>query len=97
MHRMFWMALPVAMSASLTAHAAQPAAAPPSAADANASVPEARYDSAFNGYQRYREQQPATWREVNDDVHKAGGHIGIFGGTHGAKPASATPQPENKN
>jgi hypothetical protein len=69
------------------------------AADANAPVAEARYDSAFTGYQPFREQKLVPWREVNDDVHKAGGHIGIFRGAHGqhgAKPASAAPRQENK-
>ena len=74
------------------AHAADRAAPP--AADANARVPETKYNSAFTGYRPYREQQLAPWRELNDEVHKAGGHIGIVGGAAG-KPAAAHP-PEHK-
>jgi len=99
MHRFLFIAALAAALAWPAAHAAEAVAAPSTAADATARVPEARYDSAFIGFQGYREQQPAPWREVNDEAHKAGGHIGIFGGAHGqhgAKPASASPQPENK-
>ncbi len=75
--------------------AAEPAKPKPaSAADASARVPEIQYDSAFSGYQPYREQKPAPWREINDEAHKAGGHIGIFGGAaSGAagKPAAHPP------
>lgn len=60
------------------------------AADANARAPDTRYDSAFTGYQPYRAQKLAPWRELNDDVHKAGGHIGIVGGAAG-KPAAQHP------
>jgi len=53
---------------------------PATATDAGARVPSLKYDSAFSGYQPFREHKPAPWREVNDEVHKAGGHIGIVGG-----------------
>ena len=99
MHRLFLMALLATTPASSIVRAAEIVIVPPSATDANARAPETRYESAFTGYQRYREQQPAPWREVNDEAHKAGGHIGIFGGAHaqrGAKPVSATPRQENK-
>jgi len=99
MYRLIFIALFAAAVASPVVWAAETIVAPPSATDANTRVPETRYDSAFTGYQRYREQQPAPWRDLNDDVHKAGGHLGIFGGAHGphgAKPAAASPQQENK-
>jgi hypothetical protein len=89
----FWaLALPAA-------HAQQPAPKPSPAADAGARVPDMRYDSAFTGYQPYREQPPASWHDLNEEAHKAGGHIGIFGGAHGhqgAKPPATAPRQENK-
>lgn len=36
------------------------------------------YRSALEGYFRYREPEPADWRQVNDEVAKAGGHVGIM-------------------
>jgi hypothetical protein len=71
-------------------HAAQPTPAP---TDAKVPVPHTQYQSAFTGYQPYREQAPAPWRDLNDTVHKAGGHIGIVGGAGGAggKPPAHPP------
>lgn len=80
------------------AHAAESVTKYARAADASERVPDTRYDSAFTGYQPFREQKLAPWRELNDDVHKAGGHGGIFGGIGGgtaAKPAAQHP-PEHK-
>ena len=82
------------------AHAAEPAkdlavkmAAPPrpTATEASAPVPATPYNSAFTGYQPYREQNLAPWRALNDEVHKAGGHIGIFGGAAGNAPGARSP------
>ena len=82
------------------AHAAEPAkdlavkmAAPPrpAATEASAPVPATPYNSAFTGYQPYREQNLAPWRALNDEVHKAGGHIGIFGGAAGNAPGTRSP------
>lgn len=64
---------------------------PASAADAGVHVPAVKYDSAFSGYQPYREQKLAPWREVNDEAHKAGGHIGVVGGAAGKPPAQHPP------
>ena len=71
-------------AASLSA--AEPVVASPAAA--NAHVPAIKYESAFTGYQPFSEQKPAPWREVNDAVHRAGGHSGIFGGAGGTQAAS---------
>ena len=98
------LAYPALALPAFHANAQQRPPVPPSAsvaADVNARVPEAKYDSAFTGYQPFREQKLAPWRELNDDVHKAGGHIGIFrgssvgnaGGTRAAPPAHP---PEHK-
>jgi hypothetical protein len=98
MHRYLRFALGFAALAVPVAHAQERTAAPPTAANAEARVPQTKYDSAFTGYQPYREQKLAPWRELNDEVHKAGGHIGIFGATPTQKPAPASGQhpPEHK-
>lgn len=62
----------------------------PSATAASATVPEVKYDSAFSGYQAYRQQGLAPWRELNHEVHKAGGRIGIMGAAAG-QPAAQHP------
>jgi hypothetical protein len=99
MYRFCQFALWIMALAHPAAHAQERVSTRSMAADANAPVAEGRYNSAFTGYQRYREQPPATWRDLNDEAHKAGGHIGIFGGAHGmhgAKPAPTAPRQENK-
>ena len=61
---------------------------PPHPADAAAAAPPARYDSAFSGYTPYRDEKLAPWREINDEVARVGGHIGILRGeAAAAKPA----------
>ena len=90
--------LSVAVFGALCAGAAaqQPPAAPVRAADPAAQVPPASYRSAFEGYVPYREQALAPWRELNDDVARASGHVGILrsgghaGGERGS-PAKAAP------
>jgi hypothetical protein len=54
--------------------------------------PPAQYESAFAGYVPYREEKLAPWREVNDEVGRVGGHVGMFGGGHaGTKPGPSKP------
>ncbi len=55
-----------------------PDKARPDPASPVAAVPEATYRSAFEGYTAFHEQEPADWRQLNDEVGKAGGHLGIF-------------------
>lgn len=43
-----------------------------------ARVPAVTYRSAFEDYRPYREQEVAPWREVNDEVARIGGHLGIL-------------------
>ena len=57
-----------------------------------ARVPEARYESSFRDYVPYREPLLATWREVNDEVGRVGGHMGMFGG-HGVHAGAKSPKP----
>ncbi|MEK6593676.1 MAG: hypothetical protein AABZ67_11415 [Pseudomonadota bacterium] len=76
----------------LAASAQQPMAKP-HPADPNAAAPAAQYESAFAGYMPYRDEKLASWRDVNDEAARVGGHLGIFGGAgHGgqtsAKPAT---------
>jgi hypothetical protein len=81
-------ALHCAALAFPAAHATQPLPGPAKTViDPSARVPAPPYESAFTGYQRYRDQPLAPWREANDEAHKAGGHIGIVGGAAG-RPAA---------
>lgn len=51
------------------------------------------YDSAFKGYQPFRDEPLAPWREVNDTVHQVGGHIGVLRTEQqgAAQPTASTP------
>jgi hypothetical protein len=71
------------VAASLqTAAAQQPRQHP---ADPAAEVPPVRHSSAFAGYRALGDEKTASWREVNDDVARAGGHIGILRGQPAAQ------------
>lgn len=82
------------LMATLPAQAQQ---ASPDPANAQMAVPATRYPSAFATYQPFREADLAAWRELNDEVARAGGHVGIFGGASGhaghgaAKPTASKP------
>ena len=79
---------------ALAPHAlAQQQTEKPQPTDPAAPVPSVKYESAFTGYRGFREEPLAPWRQVNDDVARVGGHIGIVGGAHGgpAKPAARPP------
>lgn len=57
------------------------------------------YESAYAGYKAYVEAPVASWRAVNEEAARVGGHAGIFGGAapsaHGtAKPAQEAPPPK---
>lgn len=45
-------------------------------ADPNLAVPVGRYQSPYSTYQRFEEQKPASWRALNDEVERLGGHPG---------------------
>ena len=72
------------------------AAERPAVADPATPAKPLQYESAFAKYQRYEEPALRSWTEVNDEVAKAGGHIGIFRGTdqpaHGQAPVRGAPQ-----
>ncbi len=87
-YRIFAAALLPAALTTFGARAAE-TAAPPSATSANVRVPDVQYQSAFKDYQPFRAQNLAPWRELNDEVHKAGGHLGIFSSRPGVPQASS--------
>lgn len=78
-----------AVASPLTAAAQKPAASA-GPASAGAAAPPMKYDSAFAGYLPHRDEKVAPWREVNDEVARVGGHIGIMRG------AAASPVPQSR-
>jgi hypothetical protein len=68
---------PAAAQQSARSHPADPAVA----------VPAVTYTSAFTGYQPLGTEKTGPWRELNDEVGRAGGHVGIL---RGSGTASAT-------
>jgi hypothetical protein len=73
MHKRICFVLAVA-TAGATA-AAEPRR--PDPRDPKAKAPPVEYRSAFEAYRSYAEPELAPWRAVNDEVRKAGGHLGI--------------------
>ena len=60
---------------------------PSDPADTKAAAPGLRYESAFTGYRSFKQERPAPWRQVNEEVKGAGGHA-----AHGAPKAEAPGQ-----
>ena len=95
-HNLFAIAFCVAALTSF-ASSAQQNAVSPHPADSGAAVAVLKYESAFVGYLPYRDEKLAPWRDVNDEVARAGGQAGILGGASGhsghgaAKPAVKSP------
>lgn len=52
-------------------------------------------DSAFKGYQPFRDEPLAPWRDVNDTAHRVGGHVGVLRAEQqgAAEPAAAATTP----
>ena len=87
------LAMAVLAAAAPFAAAQQPRPEPTEPA---APVPAFRYESGFDGYRGFRDEPLAPWRELNDDVARIGGHVGIVRGAHGGQirpPAEAKPEP----
>ena len=62
------------------------AAATPGPADPSAPVPAVTYQSTFESYRGYREEPLADWRGLNEDVARAGGHVGVMRGSGATAP-----------
>ena len=94
-----YIALAVLGALALDASAQQKSPALLQPTDPAASVEKPRYQSAFEGYVPYREQELASWPKVNEEVGQAGGHVGIFRGGHaghGGAKAAPTKVPPNQ-
>ena len=80
----------IALAAHGSLAAAQPTASHTNPADPDAPAPALQYESAFTDYRAFRETPLAPWRDVNDEVARVGGHLGILRGqgsrTEGAAP-----------
>ncbi|NUO71087.1 MAG: hypothetical protein HOQ10_00020 [Frateuria sp.] len=59
-------------------------------ADASASAPALRYQSAFLGYKPWQDLKPADWRAVNDKVRDAAASSGSHA-VHNMTPTPAAP------
>lgn len=79
---------------------AQTPVARPDPADPRLSGPPPATESAFAGYRSFRDEPPADWRAVNDEVRGLGGHAGHVrdaaapadrGDRAAPKPAAANP------
>lgn len=85
----------IALAAHGPLAAAQPAALHTNPADPAAPAPALQYESAFKGYHGFRETPLAPWRDVNDEVARVGGHLGIVRGQIGGAERAA-PDPNMK-
>ncbi len=65
----------------------------PDPTDAKLKSPTVEYVSPFAGYQRYQDEKPSSWRELNDHVRGLGGHAGhIKDSAPGAAKPAAVPE-----
>jgi hypothetical protein len=60
-----------------------------------AKVPRPVYRSAFEDYRPFREPEPAPWRDVNEEVARIGGHVGLMK-KKDDKPAADSRRPGEK-
>ena len=79
----------IALAAHGPLAAAQPAASNTNPADSAAPAPAFRYESAFTDYRGFRDTPLAPWRDVNDEVARIGGHLGIVRGQSGGTERAA--------
>lgn len=80
----------LAVAAATSAAAQQPQR--PDPGDPKARAPAVEHRSALEGYRRYAEPEVAAWREMNQEVGRVGGHLGIVRGQSGAtKPGAKAP------
>lgn len=82
---------------SLWCLAAVHAASQPQPADPGARVLRTEYRSAFARYRAFRDERLANWKSLNEDVERAGGHLGIMRATPAPiPPAPAKPAPAGR-
>jgi hypothetical protein len=43
-----------------------------------AAAPPLKYESAFEGFRPFQEQEVVSWRKVNQEVARMGGHAGVL-------------------
>lgn len=81
------MLLSTCLTCVVLAQAAAPAVPPPATA-----LPS--YVSPFSDYRRFDAEPPAKpWRQANEEVREAGGHVGILKGMANPAPATAAKPP----
>ncbi|MBI5603114.1 MAG: copper-binding protein [Deltaproteobacteria bacterium] len=77
----------------------------PDPADPGAPAPEIKYWSAFSDYRPYQEQEPLSWKQINEDVagipgaaghagHESHGGAATAGTEAASSPAGPTAQPD---
>jgi hypothetical protein len=83
--------LDIALAVALLGVSAPPAAAQATAASGTG---PSEYRSAFQDYRPFKDQPPASWRAVNDEVARVGGHAGALkGGASMPPPGSVEERP----
>jgi hypothetical protein len=98
MHKHFLRRVPAVAFCLPLAALAQGGRADP--ADASASAPALRYQSAFSDYKPWQDLKPADWRSVNEKVRDAaasgGGHAGhnMMPTPMPTPPAASAPAPK---
>lgn len=50
----------------------------PDPAAPQSAAPPLKYESAFEGFRPFQEQEVASWREANEEVARVGGHMGVL-------------------
>jgi hypothetical protein len=64
----------------------------PNPGDPKAPVPAFEYRSVFESYRRHAEPEVSGWREMNEEVRRIGGHVGIVREQpHPTKPVAKPP------
>lgn len=88
-----WMAAAIALAAGPALAQSRPKPDDPKAAAA-----PIEHRSAFEGYRPFRDEAMVPWREVNDEVGRVGGHVGVLRAEEAVPPVptGATPQPAAK-
>ena len=87
---LFTFAAAAAIPAALAQQTGHPLPSDPAAA-----VPPARYESAFGAYVPHSEPKIASWRDINDEAARIGGHVGSIrqSGVDGGKPRAESASP----